>query len=81
MDILCSENSSEPRKRLPETKSYTLLIQLNSEKVVNTRKCCIKKPDKANILNIFWYWLLLRSLAVVNPNLKNGHGEKVASTD
>ena len=46
-----------------------VLIQLNSEKVVNTRKYWRASPDRAEIFNIFWYWPLLRSLAVVNPTL------------
>ena len=41
------------------------VIQLNSEKVANTRKYWRARPDRAEIFNIFWYWPLLRSLAVV----------------
>ena len=47
----------------------SLLIQLNSEKVANTRKYWRARPDRAEIFNSFWYWSLLRSLAVVNPTL------------
>ena len=47
----------------------SVLIQSNSEKVANTRKYWIARPDSAKIFNIFWYWQHLRSLAVVNPTL------------
>ena len=44
-------------------------MHLNSENVANTQKYWTARPDRAEIFNNFWYWLVLRNFALVNPTL------------